>query len=229
MRVALIGCGFLGSLFAEEAARRRFAYEESDLSFLYVDSDKFEERNFANQNLTFADVGLNKAQSLAGRWGNETDFLEKRIKADNIDKGLESADLLVCAVDNVPTRTLLWEYAVRKGKPLLNMGISQGGTGAVDWTAEKKDTNPFSGIQIAQMTPAQRKQLKAKPAQLPPCELVAFRGLGLNTALAAAKALFIYLGLDAEGHVDPKNHHPEYGTVTIWLADNTSHKLLEVA
>lgn len=226
MRVALVGCGFLGGLWTVEMAKRAFALK-LPMEFTFFDDDQVEARNAANQVFETTDEGLDKADVLAGiaaRMGCEVYVHVKRITKENDDL-LEGFDLIVCAVDNLEARSLLWQVACRYSVPLLVMGISQQGTGAVDWTAlnYQVDTNPFNPTVLA--TTEEPEKL-GKVESLPPCELVAFRGLGFNVALAGAKAAGIFFGIDPENHVlknaEDKYHRPRF---TTWLADNQSHKM----
>lgn len=225
MKVALIGCGFLGSLFAEEASKRAFAYHE-ELEFTLVDPDMIEERNVANQLWGLSDVGVSKVFALSqyiGRYGIDVGIEKEYLDKDNSNDILLDANVLVCAVDNIAARSFIWERSVAMNLPLLTMGISQGGTGSVDWThiTRAVDTNPFSPMRLASLSEDRIAKL-GKVGSLPPCELVGFRGLGLNVALAAAKALWIFKGFDAEKEVFP-TAKGEPGTMTTWSATNNGH------
>lgn len=228
--ITVVGCGFLGGLFVEEAAKRAFAYHE-DVGIKLIDPDNIEARNAANQIWTPDQETAPKVMVLMNRlnaYNLEAQTHIERLEENNTQL-LNNTNLLVCAVDNIPTRQLLWKQSVARDIPLLTMGISQGGTGNVDWTYLSKghDTNPFSPMRLASMN-EERIANFGKIATLPPCELVGFRGLGLNTSLAAAKALWIYKGWDAEKHVYV-NAQGEPGTMTTWEATNMGHKLTGVS
>lgn len=225
--ITLVGCGFLGSLFAEEMAKIWFAFEERT-PFRLIDFDKVEERNAANQGFTLKDAGRSKSGSVAMRLRAHnvpvTDYTD-RVDKLNAPRLLDGTEVLVSAVDNLPTRRLLWFYAREHRIPLLNLGVSQAGTGNVEWTVGKAhDSWSLSPL----VTLGQTKKLESianTPKELKPCELIAFRGLGLNTAVAAAKSLAIFKGFDPANSLTST---PLPGTVTVWDSTNTSHTLRSV-
>lgn len=230
INVALVGCGFLGSLYAEELQRRAMAHG-LELYMTLVDGDVVEKRNLANQNFGLHQLGLDKAAAL----GENLTLVESMVvhhaylKQENAKAlllGEERPHLVVCAVDNLDARQVLWNLCMSEGIPLLHLGISQGGTGAVDWSTAKFDSNPFSTPRLLQLSDKQRQEIEAGTASLPPCQLVGFRGLGLNMAIAASKATAIYFGYDSEREVFPSQEGPT-GTLTTWQATMGGHTLCE--
>lgn len=231
MKIGLVGCGFLGSLFAEEMAKRCFAFDEV-AEWVLIDFDKVEERNAANQNFTVEHASLSKASTVGDVVGqyNQGDVTSWNVRLDksNVDKLLDGCDVIVSAVDNLPTRELLWYYARANRVPLLHLGVSQQGTGNIEWTVGRYDTwsmNPLATL-------GQKRKMESAeniPRELKPCELIAFRGLGLNVSIAAAKALGLYLGFDPEKvatehlgvDVLPR-------TASTWRATNTGHELVSI-
>lgn len=226
--ITIVGAGFLGGLFAEEWGKRLFAYERSG-PVSVIDFDRVEDRNAANQVFTVKDgeQGVFKSEAVRDRllkYNVEVPHLRPtKLDKSNIDTLLHGTTLIVSAVDNLPTRQLLWYYGKAKDVPVLHLGVSQGGTGNVDWTYGKTDT--WSLSPIALLGQGRRLSFEKSTETLPPCELVAFRGLGLNTALAGAKAAGIYHGWDAE-NVLSEQVMP--GTMTVWTSTNTSHALVSV-
>lgn len=220
--IALVGCGFLGSLFAEELAKRFFAFEES-LKLTCIDDDKVDERNPANHFFSKSAVGERKATYLAAHahiaYGFDAVKVTKRVGPGDEDL-FKSADIIVDAVDNLETRQWLWRLGVR-GTPVLHLGVSQEGTGAVEWTVGNYDTfslaptqlGGFDREQIAKMTHVEK---------LPPCDLVGFRGLGLLTALAGARAVCQAYGMDAEQQFEPGKPY-----FTSWQITNAGYQLRE--
>jgi hypothetical protein len=229
-RIALVGCGFLGSLFAEEMAKRQFAFDDTT-EWVLIDFDKVEERNAANQNFTLDDEDRFKIDAVHDRLsahGLIVDRHPKRLDKLNIGALLDDAKIIVSAVDNLPTRELLWYHARARRLPILHLGVSQGGTGNVEWTYGRYDTWSMSPI----LTLGQKKKMESAeniPRELKPCELIAFRGLGLNVSVAAAKALGIFMGFDPEKVVNERLGVDVLpGTVTTWSATNTGHQLIEI-
>lgn len=222
--IALVGCGFLGSLFAEELSKRLMAFELGGTIIKLIDSDTFEQRNAANQNCRLIHANEPKAEVMAqlvSEYGLAARHAVVRVTEDNINAVLEGVTFVVDAVDNLETRHLLWRWCKGHDIPLMHLGISQAGTGCVDWTYKEFDSWSLSPIALA----AQGGAAPAGPVEaLPPCELVAFRGLGFNTALCGAKAYGIWQGLDAENEV---GNDLEAGLMTVWQTENKSHRLLE--
>lgn len=207
--IALIGAGFLGSIFAEEFGKRTWAQEAGRANVLVVDPDEFEPRNAANQNVRIsAFMGDNPlplkaklaADTLLAYEQNAT-YERLRVTPENIDELLppDKVDVIVDAVDNVETRQLLWHYGLKHGIPVLHIGMTQQGTGAVEWTIDfEHDTFSLSPLQ----TMEQEKQPEV-PKKLRPCELIAHRATGFLVAHRGAVAL---------GHlfaVDPEEMFPE--------------------
>lgn len=217
MITTLVGCGFLGSLVAEELAKRQFALNDSTEMRL-IDFDKVEERNAANQNFTKADAALLKAFAVAEsveQYGIPADSVPEKLLRANIDDLLQHSTFIIDAVDNIPTRHELWYWGKRNHVPILHLGVSQLGLGRVDWTYENFDSWILSPI----ATLGQKTESAPVPKELKPCELIAFRGLGLNMAIAAAKAIGIWRGFDPEhefGEVFAR-------TITTWEATNHGH------
>jgi len=120
-RVAIVGCGALGSFQAGALAR-------AGVGFLRViDRDYVELSNLQRQWLfTEADAreGLPKAVAAAreiGRMnsGIDVDGVVADLTPANIDDLLEDAALILDGTDNFETRYLINDYAVSRGKPWI--------------------------------------------------------------------------------------------------------------
>lgn len=227
MKLALVGAGFLGSLFAEEVAKLFFAHEES-LEMVIIDDDTIDARNPANHLYSPDEIGRQKAAALADRLAWYPNVAAEAVPA-RIDRDspatlhLLDADIIVDAVDNLPTRHWLWELGRVQGYAVLHLGVSQQGTGAVEWTFGEYDTFSLSPIALADRSPESVAE-GTRVEKLRPCDLVRFRGLGLNTTLAGAKAVGIVCGMDPTEAAPP----PERGTLTTWVSTNVGHQLIEV-
>ena len=225
-KIVVVGVGFVGSLFVEELAKRLYAFElENSYDIVLIDPDHVSKRNTANQWFPLAAEGHPKAlvmeNYLKQDWSLDALGVVERLDKTNKGLLLDSATLIVDAVDNLPTRTLLWYHGLEHKVPILHLGVAQAGVGVVEWTTPENDTWSLSPIALA----TRSKFEEVVPKELPPCELVGFRGLGLNIALAAVKALFISWGRDAEMEV---GHTPERGTLTTWHAELHGHKMTEI-
>jgi hypothetical protein len=202
----------VGSVFTTEFLKRCYA-GKLDPSFVFIDDDTVEARNCANQNFLLGDIGRAKAEVLASQAQASDKYAEWqriRLTPDNADELLVGATLVIDGVDNLATRQLLWGYGLRAGVPVLHLGISEQGTGKVEWTHQAHQTFSLRPDQTA------GKEIVDPPSGVtPPCELARMRGVGLNTGFAAACAASIYYGFDPESHLEGI---PTAGYLTDWHA-----------
>lgn len=216
-KVVVVGCGFVGSVFTTEFLKRCYA-GKLDIAFTFIDDDTVEARNCANQNFVLAEIGRAKADVMAEAARNSDRYAEYhqvRLTADNIDALLDGAYLVIDGVDNLATRQLLWGYAIRTGTPVLHIGISQQGTGKVEWSHPQHQTFSLRPDQTV------GKEIVDPPSGVtPPCELARMRGVGLNVGFAAACAAAIYYGFDPESHLQGA---PTAGYLTDWHATPTGY------
>lgn len=212
MRITVVGCGFVGSVFTTEFLKRCFA-GKLDPEFVFIDDDTVEARNCANQNFLLADIGRAKAEVLASQAQASDKYAEwhrVRLIAENQDQLLAGSTLIIDGVDNLATRQLLWGYGLNNNVPVLHLGISEQGTGKVEWTHRAHQTFSLRPDQTA------GKEIVDPPSGVtPPCELARMRGVGLNTGFAAACAAAIYYGFDPESHLEGI---PTSGYLTDWHA-----------
>lgn len=215
--VTVVGCGFVGSIFTDEYLKRQFAGNLPQ-NWRHIDFDTVDDRNAANQNFLVDDQGKYKAQVLserAMRSGKLTEAVTERLTPDNMETLLADSLLIVDGVDNLETRQLLWGYGMRTGVPVLHLGISEQGTGKVEWTHPAHDT--FS---LAPQHTIGKPVVDPKSGVTPPCELARMRGVGLNTGFAAAMAAAIFFGFDPESHLKGE---PSFGWMTEWASTPMSH------
>lgn len=210
---AVVGCGFVGSLFLEEAFKLCFAGELFP-TWRLIDSDIFERRNAANQNvpLTVAHEGLPKAEvmaRLAKQYEAPATAHHLRVTRDNIDELLGEASLVVDAVDNLATRQLLWGYCLGRQIPCLHLGITETGTGTVEWSHPEHDTFALAPHRVGS-----RVITDPESGVKPPCELAKMRSVGWLTSYAAAIAWAIYWGFDPNGFFE--SNDAARGFLTNW-------------
>lgn len=199
--IVVIGCGFLGSLYVEEVCKRLYAGERT-IGLRLIDSDRWEPRNAANQNVRVEEAMMNgyKAVSMAEvarRYRQHDEAITDRFTFDATGLAmLENAALIVDAVDNLETRQNIWRAAVGFGIPTVHLGLSLTGAGLVQWTAPDHDTFSLSPIRTA-------GSLIADPpsGMEPPCKLAGMRSAGWHTAFAGAIATSIFFGFDPEGYI----------------------------
>ena len=215
--ITVVGCGFVGSVFTTEMTKRAYAGKLPQ-AYRFIDDDTVEARNCANQNFVLADIGRAKAEvmrQVALDSDREATFLQTRLTADNIDELLGESELVIDGVDNLATRQLLWGYAIRTGVPVLHIGITEQGTGKVEWSHPQHQTFSLR----PQMTVG-KTIVDPASGVTPPCELARMRGVGLNVGFAAACAAAIYLGFDPESHLKGA---PPKGWFTDWHATPTGY------
>lgn len=118
-QVCLIGSGGINSWSAEfiNTLNKDF---EMELFVKIFDDDTVEEKNILNhnQNFTVDDLMQSKAEVLGKRYSFDYDVT--RITESNLDK-LEKFDIIILGVDNNKTRKLLYEYAIKNNKRLLDL------------------------------------------------------------------------------------------------------------
>jgi hypothetical protein len=217
--IVVVGCGFVGSVFTDEMLKRMFAGKLPQ-NFRFIDFDKVDDRNSANQNFTLHDVGRLKAVVLderAMRAGKFSEAITDRLTAENAEEMLKGARLIIDGVDNLATRQLLWSYGMANDIPVLHLGIAseEQSTGKVEWSYPGHDTFSLSPIRTAGRTISDPKS-----GETPPCELARMRGVGLNVGFAAAMSAAIFLGFDPESNLEGK---PPREWMTEWAGTPTGH------
>jgi molybdopterin/thiamine biosynthesis adenylyltransferase len=95
MKVAVIGCGGIGSYFAEHINRLIDTQQIKDFSFTFFDDDKVEKKNILYQNFLPKHIGSFKTDALEFECLN-LNFEKKRISRDN----LRGYDLVILCADN---------------------------------------------------------------------------------------------------------------------------------
>lgn len=217
-QIAVVGCGFVGSIFTTEFLKRMYAGKLQG-AFRFIDDDTVETRNSANQNFLPCDAGKPKAEvlaDLAERCGKPAMAVVGRLAEENAFQLLEDATLIVDGVDNLVTRQLLWSVGMALEVPVLHLGIAEDGTGKVEWSHPRHDT--FS---LAPQHTAGKTIRDPESGVTPPCQLARMRGVGLNVGFAAAMAAAIYCGFDPESHLDGQDSRH---TLTEWAASPMGHR-----
>jgi hypothetical protein len=211
----MIGCGFVGSIFATEMVKRQYA-GQLPYDWLLLDDDVVEPRNTANQNFLAIDVGRSKAEALRDMIRNSGYYAiseQVRVTQENIHDFLDNAELVIDGVDNLDSRQLIWGAALSRAIPVLHLGLAEDGTGKVEWSHPTHDTFSLSPIKTV------GKALHdPKSGVTPPCELARMRGAGINLGFAGAVAASIFFGFDAESFLKGQKTQ---GIFTEWCATPT--------
>ena len=121
--VCIVGIGALGSVSAELLTRSGMG------RLILIDSDKVEESNLHRQ-LLYAQKDINQPKVLAARTHLESinpkikiETHEVRLTADNIS--LLKSDLILDGTDNLETRFIINDYAVKNKLPWIYAGAIQ--------------------------------------------------------------------------------------------------------
>ena len=195
--ITLVGCGFLGSHLTEHLCKLIFSQDLSSRFHLrFIDFDKWDLRNPANQFVTVANAENNsyKVQTLAQHAHSyllSATPIQAKLDMDNAGELLKDSALVIDCVDNIPTRQLLWALGKGGLAPVIHAGISKSGQGRIDWSSSSFDSFPYTPDAIA------GRQLKDDYAiKEPPCEMFKYMYSGLRTVEATTKAISLFLGCD---------------------------------
>lgn len=131
MRIALIGCGTIGGYVADLLMRSGAGCGKKP--FQLYDGDSFGPQNFGRHSLTSADIGMNKAQALAGRVASATHLLTKIEGIPNdfcVEiKELQRYDIIIDATGRPPISKRLAKLARsvdKSSRPTLIHGFNDG-------------------------------------------------------------------------------------------------------
>ncbi len=109
-RFVLVGCGGTGSWLAPSVARTAYVLQQQgkEVGIWFVDPDHVEEKNIPRQNFCQAELGMNKAVTLAARfgaaWGVEITALPQRYEAGEFRRQWNANTILIGCVDNAAAR-----------------------------------------------------------------------------------------------------------------------------
>jgi len=130
--IVVVGAGALGSHLL--LLSRNFPAK-----FTVIDFDRVERKNTLSQFHSKMGVGRNKAQAmqqaLQGLFGVRLQAVPHKLTADNAERLLTGADLIVDCVDNAAARELIQGFAKANGVPCLHGALAaDGGYARVMWT-----------------------------------------------------------------------------------------------
>ncbi len=114
---AVIGCGGIGSYLAEHI-KEMIDKEQLPLTddYVLVDFDFVEPKNLLYQNFTEKDLGKNKAEVLAERYGFK--FKNEKIASE---KQLEKYNRLIICADNTSVRELCYRHSIKNKKLFIDL------------------------------------------------------------------------------------------------------------
>jgi PRTRC genetic system ThiF family protein len=110
LNLYLVGCGGTGSWLAPSLVRMVRLLQEDDrsVSLTLIDFDRVEAKNIPRQNFIDADLGLNKAEVLALRygaaWGIEIGVINQPFEPEQVMTGYRTLSVIIGAVDRASAR-----------------------------------------------------------------------------------------------------------------------------
>lgn len=120
-KIAIVGCGGVNSWATKHLHKLVDDYDKKELIYVKLfDKDEVEEKNLlrSNQNFEVEDLMKQKAEVLAKRYG--FDFNNVLITKENLNL-LSNFDDIILGVDNNKTRKLIYEFALKNNKYLLDL------------------------------------------------------------------------------------------------------------
>lgn len=120
-RIAMVGCGGINSWAVKHLHKLVDDYDKKELIYVKLfDNDEVEEKNLlrSNQNFEVEELMQQKAQALGKRYS--FDFNITFIDEKNINL-LTNFDDIILGVDNNKTRKLIYEFALKNNKYLLDL------------------------------------------------------------------------------------------------------------
>lgn len=130
--VVVVGVGALGSHLV-------LLGRNLPVRFTVIDFDRVERKNTLSQFHSKMGVGRNKAQAMQqamhGLFGVRLQAVPHKLTADNCERLLSGADLIVDCVDNAEARQLIQGFAEANGVPCLHGALAaDGGYARLMWT-----------------------------------------------------------------------------------------------
>ncbi len=119
--IILVGCGGIGSVFAEILVRGGF------LNITLIDNDLIDETNISRQVYFEKDISKFKSKTLCSYLGKINSNVKIKVYTDsldenNISKICKSADLIVDATDNFQTRFIINQFCEENKRDWLYTG-----------------------------------------------------------------------------------------------------------
>ena len=128
LRLVLVGCGGTGSWLAPSVARiaRLQRDQGREVEVVFFDHDEVEPKNIPRQNFCDAELGRNKAVTLAVRfsaaWGVEISAVPRRFNEQNFQPEPGALTLLIGCVDNAAARKEMNKVADWSGAWWIDCG-----------------------------------------------------------------------------------------------------------
>jgi adenylyltransferase/sulfurtransferase len=191
-RVVIVGVGATGSHLAETLGRAGVGH------LRLVDRDVVELSNLQRQALfTDEDAAAVRPKALAAAEmlrridpGLDVEPAVSDLTADNVERLLADADVVLDGTDNFPTRFLVNDVCVRDGRPFVYSGV----VGVEGQTLVVRPGGPCLRCYVPEPPP---------PGSLPTCDTAGVLGsaVTLVTSLAASAAVRLLLGAEEQSQL----------------------------
>lgn len=144
-RIAICGCGALGSNLADTLARQGFPFVR------LIDDDRVERHNISTQVWELSDVGQLKTTALQAHIYRNTEFMystaKGRLTSSSVKKLLKDIDLVVDCFDNAESRQILFDYGKENGLSVVHAGLFED-YGEVIWNNRYRVPVATGGIDV---------------------------------------------------------------------------------
>lgn len=222
--ITIVGCGFIGSHISNEFPKLLRSQNLFDINFKLIDFDTWEDRNSANQHVSFREASKQKYKSKTcaryiKQYGYEAEAITEKLTPYNAKDLLSNSFLVIDCVDNIPSRRLMWVFATQgQSGACMHLGMSRKGEGIINWSSKNFCTFPFT-------IDGSTRELPEQDIHELPCEMYKYRADGTILFNAAAKAFSFFMGLDPwkiiseSGTIEP-------GTMTCWFTGAGSSRIL---
>ncbi len=121
-KALIVGAGALGNEIIKNLSWLGFG------SITIVDYDVVEFSNISRGSFEKEDIGRNKAEALAEKLGKNSPYTEIKAipaKVEECDENILKFDVILSALDNMPTRVWLASHCVKHAIPLVDGGIKE--------------------------------------------------------------------------------------------------------
>ncbi len=205
--LTLVGCGGTGSWLAPAVARvgklliERF---QKDVKLTFVDPDRVEEKNIYRQNFCAAEIGRNKAETLAYRFGLAWGLEIRAVPAEFSNLDWEQLAVVIGCVDNAAARRSIQEAAGSRawwldagntkngGQVLLGLGGGKRADafnlpGYCGWLPSPAKQHP----ELVEATPVEELEPTTQELSCAEMALQDSQGLAINQRMAAEAADYL--------------------------------------
>jgi adenylyltransferase/sulfurtransferase len=220
-KVAIVGCGATGSTAAEMLARMGVGY------LRIIDGDFVELSNLQRVHmLDEDDVFLPKSVACSRKLERissiaKIDALVTRLEPSNAEELLQGVDLIIDATDNMETRHLINEFAVKAGIPWIYVGVER-------WYGMVMPVVPGKTACLSCVLP---RRLRPRPNA---CEIlgVSATTVAMTVSVAVTLALKLLLGHEVDSAIYAIDaYSPSIEVVKVLRSENCpvcSHRRFEL-